>query len=704
MNINESAEPGRFFTDPTELASHLRNDAFVLDLFDNDTDESGGRKRRKIDVFETICYLSNKSDITIMQSMNSNSLRKLQQHCDSLYDDYKTILGEENKTVIGKKNTVLRFVMNKLNTEQRIIFENIICLLGKRHCTRSLNNYSEPVIMLLDSNPGVGKTFLIAALGACLNKPPIYTVYTNCLASIMSDVLNMKCYTVCSMFMQLLKMKYIEIKAVFHERTRSIMDMLRYYLEIVYNELNHEFFLKEIVNCEGNKEFVKIDLLVIEEYLSLSPWTIVMLYLISVVHDINLLFVGDRIQQSSSTKSRYHKKNNYCLVQTILNEENNSFKLYKSVRQENDKQFITKIKMFKNTISGTSEHSSVRTYFCFKYLLFQMFKQKFVTQKSLTSVYLAQYHRLLKAHVQFKQRTCTADCMQAYIHIVERHGTTIKTPKYLDKLFSKNKFLPYIYLFVGGIYLMTDPVTKENNVVTLVRIENDGNTLFVKTQNSDKEILVSRKPIAVSFMHEELVKFLRSNFKSCSIYQFPLRDVSMTYCYVQGLTLSNVNVTLNIDTTYTNSVYVGLTRVQMEKQLDHLETVELNNLIVTDIMDDEFYYKINIENVTDELKTALILWKEAKLNEGSTNNVHVKSLLKKLTFSKTKVIKTFECTHNKHIKILKSIFIQHCKSISDNNNEISELQTLLICLKSNHHTILERNVNKTMKCVENNIL
>jgi len=76
-------------------------------------------------------------------------------------------------------------------------------------------------------------------------------------------------------------------------------------------------------------------------------------------------------------------------------------------------------------------------------------------------------------------------------------------------------------------------------------------------------------------------------------YQFPLTPLyTSTYHNAQGLTI-NTQIDVNISKSTCESVYVGLSRIKDEKQLNKIECDQLRSLEYTQQQNDEFYYIIN---------------------------------------------------------------------------------------------------------------
>lgn len=454
----------------------------------------------------------------------------------------------------------LAILYNILNNDQKKVFININKKLSIKK-----------TIFTLDAKPGTGKTFLIATLGALLKELVLYIVYTNNLENALSNINNLHSMTCCKFIMLSMQVNFMKSLYIWYEKEKSFMEMVLYILD-----------LAKQYKLEYEKP---IQLLVLDEYTTVSPWFIVYLYFVSILFNLPLLFTGDKFQQDSISKTKYHPKNNFAITSII---SDNVYTLKTNVRQKNDKVYLEKLKSICDFI--WNENENLKLTFHFKYLIFTLFFDHFFVKPNYNALFMSQYHCVIKKRL-LNMIKYLEESNKYYIKCYfskKKNNKFVRCKELLGDT-SNSKFLPYLILVKNSYYIYVD----ERNTRNIVKLKDVINDSLVVETLSGAILNIKRQVISTDFVNSEQIFELK---KFGTLYQFPIRQFTSTFHAAQGITFDVCSLDIDLDAYTVNSIYVALTRICSENQLNKISTQDLVDLLLTSYFNDDYYYKAAINN------------------------------------------------------------------------------------------------------------
>jgi hypothetical protein len=467
-------------------------------------------------------------------------------------------------------------LLSTLNDDQRSIINNIIC-------KSDTNDGSQFSITLMDARPGCGKTHTVACLG--IVRKLTYIVYNRALSFNMGDIGSIQAMTCAKFMMRVLKIPYFEYLHMWHRKDRSLQEIENYLLSCI----------KEATRINSS------DILVIDEYNVLSPWVIVFIILYAKKFDCTLLFTGDKNQQDTIDRTPFHSYSNYELIRSVTNYK---VSLHQEMRFDDLKylKFITKLKDL------IEDHNvicpkDVPMNYKHKYFIYEQMRDKFYSNINKNNLYMAQFHRQIKKHTDELDKKNTNKRMTAYIRNI--HGEDLKF------LGSDQKFKNYIIIVESEEYFYFN--NQSRCIPVVVESFDEKKQSVLVTDEDGKKFTIKRVSVNEAFINELQLKNIRSQLDNmgnkisaqipnsptpnlygrAKLFQFPLTRRTMTYHRVQGMTIGNVNVDINIDSKTLNAVYVGFSRVKRESQIGYIESEFTQSLEYTYFKNDEYYYLIN---------------------------------------------------------------------------------------------------------------
>ena len=399
----------------------------------------------------------------------------------------------------------------------------------------------------IDAPPGSGKTHSLCALvNTIWTKYRIktcFTVFSNtCVAPIRTRV--PEAFTCCKFLMKSLSMSFDSIKILFDEASTVEQMFCKIY--------------KLAFNCDVSSW----DIIILDEYTTISPWLIVFLFFVGKIHKKMIIFAGDKNQQASVSKSQYLKGNNAQLLDLFAP----SIELNAQYRIT-DPAYLDFINDLKLTINGC-KNSKLNFHQLYK--MFCHLRATFLT-KAQVNIFIAPYHTALR------QRMTELGTGGTWVpFVIQRTGEQVLLPEH-------EKFHSALLLKIGLPYLYCDG-DKIRHVVTLVSVS--GECVYVQFQGT---VHTLRRVPLIPWVDEEHL-WITSQVTGV-VVQFPIRPMCVTYYAVQGLTLDTAHkIDLALDGATINAVYVGLSRVATAKQINSMKTKQLFNLMITAHCNDEYYY------------------------------------------------------------------------------------------------------------------
>lgn len=453
-------------------------------------------------------------------------------------------------------------VYNSLNQQQQDIFLNVLKFIN-----------SDEYFYLIDAPPGTGKTFLTVAIIFSCSLPSMYLAYSNELINQLQPAHFVFKNTICKNFMQKLNISFETWK------------------HLIGKNFDDNKSTIETIISRSAKDCVKIYF--VDEYTVLNPWTFYILSLYAKKNDSKIIFTGDRYQLGAIRKTRFHNALNYALLSYIIKEHNVS-SLTANIRQQNDITFCEKLNDLKNyVVNNHNVDKEIPINFDVKFKLYCLFKTKFHANPDYKNIYMASFYKTIKNRLSKLKPWC------------EKNGIEYQTAKVLNANTRKfiepvnsNKFESELTLIVGFKYYWIHSKSIKY-IVTLRAIDEHELLIEIDKDLSIKNII--RTDIR-NFMHPEILPIIYAqndepfSRKDPVFLQFPLKNLYFSYHSVQGLTLSNIGLDMNIDASSFNAIYVGLSRLNNESQLNLLESLDVLNLAVTYLKNDTFYYKIDPNN------------------------------------------------------------------------------------------------------------
>ncbi|UBZ25562.1 helicase 2 [Crangon crangon nudivirus] len=465
-------------------------------------------------------------------------------------------------------------IYSKLNSSQQEVFSNIHLQLSSSLDPHNNSKVLHPKILTLDAPAGTGKSFIIDAIGNTLNWTGTRAiVFSNMLVTVFTQSPNIMTNTTCKFIMNVFNVPYdIAIDMFSMEADCDILTRL------------HEL-TKDSVGLGDTR------LLIVDEYSVLEPLFLATLIILAHKLCFNILFIGDR-NQNNTIRSR---SSNYQLLEKTSHVQ---FRLDIQMRivEESYNKIMTKVQ----EIIATHDvgNGDVMNHDAFKSYIFNHLTAAFFSRDQLLEyIYLTDTHAKIRLRIKAIEKYCSERNIE---YKQQCYTNSNKVPIYLPD--SNGKFLPYLLLAVGMQY-MWYRFKQPSCLVTLVAINTDSVVISLsnKTYAIDPVVLTS-------FSHGSCP---REHFKWISQYvpkdivimQYPLRLAAFTYHSVQGLTIDNALLSIDIHCRTINAIYVALTRVTQKDQIAHIHTDNLMGLIYTKYKKDGYLYRFN--TYTPEQKAKL---------------------------------------------------------------------------------------------------
>lgn len=594
--------------DPPNKKIRLFDSTFPADILD-----------WKLKSFSDIIYLS-------CQSYGSLYSRVVDRVKLRLFEEkYENLLKSCHKNIVK-----IYIIFNSLTVEQQGVFLNIHENLNK----------DIPTFNVIDAGPGTGKTFLISMFILSYCEETLYMVYSKKLANIINLLqFNGESKTCCKVIMDMFNVKYFDSKHLWS------------CVNFTFNEKCY-YIYNLVLKIPEDKRLEK--LYILDEDSVVSPWHIYYLFCFAKVYNKHVLFIGDRYQQNSISKTSHHNECNYSLIKNINGITNLS--LTERVRQQGDFEFQNILNSIGQIFKDHDRNTEVKMTFDIKFKIFLLLHSNFILTERFDTMFFSQYHVILKARlIRHENYLKKNNIKYTKAPFMIRENTKLK--EYIAKK-PNNKYIDYLLLVIGAEYIYT-PSNVVQNLVKLLEVHE--NILVVQNYDTCEIIQIKRISLTASFIPEEQLTTLPNG-----LFQYPLKGLASTYHSAQGLTISTGAIELDLDCSTLNSFYVGITRIVTRKQLFKIHTNEIVNLLLTLQKNDEYYYRVSrlfhgtveeiVFNETNALPlfTNSILYRNLKINKSKFEQ-------KKVYIDDTnliKIIKTLSDTAiEKYAIILKDIKI-----------------------------------------------
>ena len=518
-----------------------------------------------------------KKNINLQKTIKKMSLENIHLLDNIVLSNIASKISEENlpsrfKTLLY--DNCSKIVYNKLEPSQKLIFNKIHQALSSSLSNEDSINVIDPKILLLDAQPGVGKSYLIAILGHTLNfKNVTAMANSNVLANSLNIQNVIKGITNTKFIMGTFKLEYEEAVIMFKKSNESQNDILNF-----------------IYNYVRNYKIKKSNLMILDEYTLCSPLFLAMLIVAARVQKFNLLITGDKDQLDAIEKLYHHDKDNYELVSKLCNEK---YSLTEQMRIKDSNHLALVLKIKKYITDRQSYHDeNIPNNFDFKFLIFESILSKFFTiDPIINAVYVAQYHKNIKSRILKMEEYMDKNGIK-YEKVYFEQKIEGITSKLI--LTNNEKFLPYILLSVGLTYIMVWPDLSSRKIVKLKSISD---VILEVEDVSDNKIIYVKKVPWTKYCHncsKQQYKWILDCIPEevTQWSNFPLSLYHSTFHSLQGQNISRENFVIDIECSTVNSIYVALSRIEKGSQLKHLCSSELISLMYTKYKSDEYYYRI----------------------------------------------------------------------------------------------------------------
>lgn len=583
---------------------------------------------------------------TILEIIRMSSLK-----CKTIIDK-SNITSFNNKYITLNDENKVTLIHNLLKSQQRVIFNRLHMIVSSSFLSNTFM-VEEPKIILIDAPPGCGKSFTISAfIASCNRRVHVgFTVYSKQLRENIDKLELVQAHTNCKFIMKTLNRRYYEAINLFKDKD-TLYETLYYIYTLVEEHVP--------LSCQ---------VLILDEYTIASPLFVLFLIWSSSKYKYNLILVGDKNQQKSISESAYNNRNNtYFLIETYISDVN-MLSLEEQARIT-DPVHAEKVSNIKSYIRNKDEDLT----FHLKYLIYQYFKPHFFKSQKFNNdvIYMAAYHKLLKRRL-LKLETLSGNVIRAPFkyYIIGKDKETLTDIDLLDVDSTNNeKFLTYLLLIPGYIYNLHLP---NGRMVRVKFINMFQDLLIVENVQTLEQYKVSITECSFH-MNEEHRKWLLSLIMNSedgkchetdiSIHNYPLTYTFVyTYHAVQGITIEKSNIDINLDARTLNSIYVALSRIKNESQIQSIETCDLFDLILTDYKNDKYYYKTASRNCNVNIKNALFNFVSTKSRSDDID---------KLKFTEISSYKDFERANNTNKRICRSKYSGLYDNASNRTSKLRE--------------------------------
>ena len=274
-----------------------------------------------------------KNNIILHKTIKNMSLDNITVSDNKFLNNIASQIPEQNlpskyKTLLYDNCT--KILYNKLEKQQKLVFDKIHQALSSSLSNDQSNTVIDPKVLLLDAQPGVGKSYLISILGHTLNFENVTAMAsTNVLANSLNIANVINGLTNTKFIMDTFKLYFAEANLIFKKNNESQSAILKFIYDYV-----------------RNYRIKRTNLLILDEYTLCSPLFIAILIVAAKVQRFNLLVTGDKDQLDAIEKlSHHHNKDNYELVSKLCSEKY-SLRKQMRIKDLNYLALVLKIKKY----------------------------------------------------------------------------------------------------------------------------------------------------------------------------------------------------------------------------------------------------------------------------------------------------------------------------------------------------------------------
>ncbi|XP_076375475.1 na[+]-dependent inorganic phosphate cotransporter [Megalopta genalis] len=430
-------------------------------------------------------------------------------------------------------------------------------------------------IILIDAPSGTGKSHLLSSLAKCYDETTQYAVFRRDQASELS-LKQISAYTYVSYNMRNFKLNYHEALMMFNVRGLANIDIL--YKLITY--ASKYVYISDMVKA-----------IILDAYTIVSPFMLLLLYIVSLKHKITLIFAGNKLQLSSiSTCSEFHNSNNFDLIEVFNDVTINE--LTANLRSD-DKNFLEKVSCFRDMIASYKAKKTVPFHFNLRYFLYCLFRNKFDPriQENFAALYMAPFHHTITQRLYRFMKNPGLNQFRV-------ESFPMVPFNFDEKIQERYKFFPglllvkgfkYFYVTSAGVHhivVLEEMIFVAATLAKLVIRYADGNRHTIEREELNYYQIL---PAYRTWL--EHMQFPENK----PIYQFPLKPYTLTYHAVLGRTISDI-VEFSTNCSDASSIYVGLCSLPSESHIHKFHAAEdFLSFLATDFMatvdKEEYYYR-----------------------------------------------------------------------------------------------------------------
>ncbi|AYP97894.1 DNA helicase 2 [Mauternbach virus] len=462
------------------------------------------------------------------------------------------------------------YLMNKLNTEQRNIYNYIE------------NNPND--IVIIQAGPGCGKSFVLKTIAYNQKKYFDTIIYKNDLLA--SFRYNSRRNSVASFMMKCLDLKYYSYLAL-DRQLASSMDAYEFMLTII--SMLRRSSLNDV---EGSIFFL-------DEYTVMSKPFLVVILILFEYYKIGAIICGDRNQLQNIHNSKHTVLSSYWMAKSFSKRE---FLLTTNERC-GDTTYNSVIQLFSEYSS-----SSLLDEYAFA-MVSAFFLRQLMEPIKYNCIHLAATHRELaqSAHMMVCQQKYPTSFYEIDMSRVrnkknsKNNGQTLcqtqETTRYLSKITTDDantscdvistnvieKFLPYLPLVIGAPYYVEKH--SEYSIGQLIEYDAEKQTVTLEMESDKLKKTFGKSSINKGVVFQPHYEYLMQNEVSGHLHNFPIYPANfMSVHKCQGCTIGGeLNLMLN-KTTY-QGLYVALsrvmnpnqiTRITVKNQMSHLVSTIIN--------------------------------------------------------------------------------------------------------------------------------
>ena len=672
-------------------------------------------------------------ELSLLRNINNNVKLEFQSFksldsmkvkvCNKIYSLFD--IEQRNKFLLLHK-LISESYYNEIESNDDMSKRRKLYAIDTLNTMHNIGGVSNPIVISIDSKPGVGKSFTLIAFISTYIRPVNVYIYCHTLISPLKRHPNIISNTIASFKVKCLN--GLSYKASFRYANKYItpFDVMVRLLALIDSI---------------QKDKTDSDLLVIDEYTVLEPEMLLLYYFYSLKYNKNLIFSGDSKQLNSIQTSQFHSQSNLKILQ-ILSTESIELEVVKRSKDPLFNKLIDKLR----SLTGGSNTSLT---FNIEHNIFLDHEYKFYATTDYSSTLLATRHVILTKRVRDYRAYLLQNNIIPYespyfINVKDKKNTMIRSYKVEDNN-ETAKFCPWLLLVKNDLY---EYIRKNKNdyieslTVCLNEIQYmaiDNNTVaavkvFATNIYTGEQYEIERQELKESYyitseyliwLNESALKSTIHKRRDYPVFQFPLKlTKTSTFHNIQGSTISHNKIEINMEFANVEAIYVGLSRVSDYSLINKMYSKYLHSHMLTKIMnhfdDNMYYYKIsektlyfynNLKQKQINLKLIEQLGRALEVLNRKKNIKTIEELNKSILDMDAEIFKSsqyfevfdsdkFESGMKRDIKIKKAAYQCVMDKLKEKNDNTSSLMILTEFIKHENKNLLEiiKPKNKSFEC------